>query len=79
MSGEDTGYKATYCVLVINKTHLVFNVDSDADITCLPEAEYRRLTPTSRLEPTSLSLTSPGGNVECQGQFVATTAFRQKN
>ena len=65
--------------LVINKTHLVFKVDSGADITCLPEADYRRLTPSPRLEPTRLSLTSPGGNVECQGQFVATTTFRQKN
>ena len=65
--------------LVINKTRLVFNVDSGADVTCLPESDYKRLSPSPRLEQARLALTSPGGKVECKGQFVATTTFRQKN
>ena len=65
--------------LVINKSSLVFKVDSGADVTCLPESDYRRLTPRPRLEQARLALTSPGGKVECKGQFVATTTFRQKN
>ena len=65
--------------LVINKTRLVFKVYSGADVTCLQESDYKRLSPSLRLEQARLALTSPVGKVECIGQLVATTIFRQKN
>ena len=64
--------------LVINKTILVFKVDSRADVKCLPESDHKRLSPRPRLEETRLALTSAGGEVECIGQFIATTTFKQK-
>ena len=64
--------------LVINNSKITFKVDSGADITCLPEAEYLRMRPRPGLEPKSRSLDSPGGRVECAGQFTASTTFKGK-
>jgi hypothetical protein len=64
--------------LTISQSQLVFKVDTGADITCLPEADYNTLSPRPKLEPTTVALSSPGGKVQCQGQFIATTTFRQK-
>ena len=62
--------------LTINNYEINFKADSGADIGCIPQLDYERMIPRPTLLPTRFPLKSPGGRVDCLGQFDATTQYK---
>ena len=48
-----------------------FKLDSGADVSVMSLQNYKRLKPKPALKPANAILTSPGGPLECHGQFIA--------
>ena len=53
------------------ENHVTFKIDSGADISVMSESTYRSLPNPPSLKPTSANLTSPGGKLQCIGEFNA--------
>ena len=47
-----------------------------ADIKCIRQLDYERVTPRPTLHQTRFPLKSPGGRVDCLSQFDATTQYK---
>ena len=62
--------------LTINSHRIAFKADSGADIGCIPESDYLQLKPRPSLKSIQFPLTSPGGKVNCLGQFDAKTVYK---
>ncbi|XP_063042998.1 uncharacterized protein K02A2.6-like [Engraulis encrasicolus] len=58
--------------LPINKSLVDFKIDTGADITVMTEKTYSKLPNKPQLAKTTVSATSPGGEVVCIGKFLAT-------
>ena len=58
--------------LPINNSLVDFKIDTGADITVMTEKTYSKLPDKPQLARTTVSATSPGGEVECIGKFLAT-------
>ena len=59
--------------LEIGGKQIRFKIDSGADTTVMAEGTYRTLLQRPKLQETSSKLKSPGGRLECLGQFRAST------
>ena len=64
--------------LTINKSDINLQADSGADVTCISEQDFERMSPRPDLRPPRFPLISPGGRVNCVGQFDATTTHKNK-
>ena len=56
--------------LTINQKVVNFKIDSGADVTVITESTYNSLPNRPKLELTKAGLCSPGGQVECKGEFT---------
>ena len=72
--GEDD--QAWHTVLHVCGKRVKFKIDTGADITVMSEATYRGLTLKPKLQPSKSTLYSPGGKIDCKGQFVAETTHK---
>ena len=59
--------------LDIGGKQISFNTDSGAETTVMAEGTYKTLLQRPELQETSSKLKSPGGRLECLGQFRAST------
>jgi hypothetical protein len=57
--------------LSIGGKRVTFKIDSGADISVMSESTYQTLPDPPTLKPTSAMLTSPGGKLQCIGEFIA--------
>ena len=61
-----------HVTLPINNSLVEFKIDTGADITVMTEKTYNKLPDKPKLAKTTVSATSPGGEVECIGRFLVT-------
>lgn len=64
--------------LPVNGSAVEFKIDTGADITVMSQTTFNRLPQSPKLiksQKTQL-VTSPGGEVQCVGKFLATTQFK---
>lgn len=64
--------------LLIGATPVKFKIDTGADASVMCEETFNMLIPERELKQTSVSLTSPGGQLDCQGQFQASTIYKSQ-
>ncbi len=67
---------AWYVDLKLNGISLPFKIDTGADLSVLGEESYKKIQNKPILEPTEISLMSPGGRVNALGEFKAEAMFR---
>lgn len=65
--------------LLIGATPVKFKIDTGADASVMCEETFNMLIPERELKQTSISLCSPGGQLDCQGQFQVSTAYKDKS
>lgn len=63
--------------LKVNVTPVVFKIDTGADITAISKCAFHTLPSQPKLHPSKIALFSPGGKLQCAGQF--TTAVTHCN
>lgn len=64
--------------LLVGSTPVEFKIDTGADVNIIREETYHSLRPKTPLEPASIPLDSPGGELQCIGQFQSTVAYKGK-
>ena len=74
----DDGYPAWHVALQIGNSAESFKIDTGADVSIMSHDRYIRLKPRPELKQVKTTLSSPGGPVKCQGQFIAETQFNSK-
>ena len=58
---------------------LVFKIDTGADITAISKSTFDSLPNQPKLHPAKIALFSPGGKLQCAGQFtIAVTHCNKK-
>lgn len=55
-----------------------FKLDSGADVTIISDKTWKSMRPRPKLNSVQSKLTSPGGPLECVGQFIARTQVKNK-
>ena len=55
-----------------------FKVDTGADVNIVCEDTYHSLIPNRPLKPAAIPLDSPGGELQCLGQFQSTVTYKGK-
>ena len=66
--------------VMINAKYTQFKIDTGADVSVISKATYDKLGVNKpKLQPVNTTLTSPGGNVNCRGQFVAKAGRNDTN
>lgn len=55
---------------------VTFKIDTGADVTVMSHASYVMLRPRPPLKAISANLNSPGGPLDCRGQFIASTEVK---
>ena len=63
--------------LDINGTKTPFKIDTGADVTVISPATYKKLK-SPKLSQSSLNLSSPGGNLNTLGEFMAQTTYKEQ-
>ncbi|KAK0156229.1 hypothetical protein N1851_000482 [Merluccius polli] len=64
--------------LLVGSTPVEFKIDTGADVNIIREETYHSLRPKTPLEPADIPLDSPGGELQCIGQFQSTVAYKGK-
>ncbi|KAK0145431.1 hypothetical protein N1851_015677 [Merluccius polli] len=64
--------------LLVGSTPVEFKIDTGADVNIIREETYHSLRPKTPLEPANIPLDSPGGELQCIGQFQSTVAYKGK-
>ena len=64
--------------LLIGSTPVEFKIDTGADVNIIREETYHSLRPKTPLGPADILLDSPGGELQCIGQFQSTVAYKGK-
>jgi len=75
----NTGNEQWTVQLLIGATPVQFKIDTGADASVMCEETFNVLIPERELRQTSVSLSSPGGQLDCQGQFQVSTAYKDKS
>ena len=57
--------------LMVNGMLMNFKIDCGADVSIISDKTFHKLKRRPLLKPSSVELLSPGGRLECAGQFVA--------
>ena len=65
--------------LQIANKNVKFQVDTGADVSCMPESVYEKQWPRPALVPSFLLRTSPAGPVNVVGKFQTTTTHKDKS
>lgn len=65
--------------LNLGDSKIPFKIDTGADVTIMSKAVHSQLSPRPKLKPTYAVLRSPGGTVKVEGEFVATTQYKDHN
>lgn len=65
--------------LLLGETPVKFKIDTGADASVMCEETFNMLIPERELQQTSVSLTSPGGQLDCQGQFQVNTTYKNNS
>ena len=70
-----------WCVdLIIKETKINFKIDTGADTSIMSENEFNNLKVKPNLEPCDgIRLRSPGGVLQCIGQFVAKVTYKSND
>ena len=55
---------------------VTFKIDTDADVTVMSKGTFDQLSGSPKRRHTSTLLTSPGGRVNCCGEFTARSAYK---
>ncbi|KAK0156179.1 hypothetical protein N1851_000550 [Merluccius polli] len=64
--------------LLVGSTPVEFKINTGADVNIIREETYHSLRPKTPLEPADIPLDSPGGELQCIGQFQSTVAYKGK-
>ena len=64
--------------LTIGAAPVKFKIDTGADANIMGEETFNKLTPKKKLEPSNITLCSPGGQLDCLGKFLASTQYKGK-
>lgn len=64
--------------LLLGSTPVDFKIDTGADVNVICEETYHSLIPKRPLEPAEIPLDSPGGELQCIGQFQSTVTYKGK-
>ncbi len=65
--------------LLVGATPVKFKIDTGADASVMCEETFNMLVPEKELKQTSISLTSPGGQLDCRGQFQVNTTYKSNS
>jgi len=65
-------------VLHINRKPVQFKIDTGADISVISVSTYEALPQRPKLKPSNAVLSSPGGMLNCKGQFTAEISLKNK-
>ena len=65
-------------VLHINRKPVLFKIDTGADISVISVSTYQALPECPKLKPSNAVLSSPGGMLNCKGQFTADISLKNK-
>ena len=65
--------------LNICNTPVKFKVDTGADVTCITKTTFDQMKNKPKLRAVRNSLTSPGGKIQTEGQFLATVHRKGKS
>ena len=65
-------------VLHINWKPVQFKIDTGADISVMSVSAYEALPQHPKLKPSNAVLSSPGGMLNCRGQFTAEISLKNK-
>lgn len=63
--------------LKVNNTNVPFKIDTGADVTVISQSTYKKLK-MPRLCQSTLNLSSPGGNLNTVGEFMAKTTYKNQ-
>ncbi len=72
---RDPAWRVT---LNIGKSSESFKIDTGADVSIMSYETYEKLKPKPSLADVKTNLTSPGGPLECRGQFIAKTEYNSQ-
>ena len=64
--------------LLVGSTPVDFKIDTGADVNVICEETYHSLMPKRALQPAEMPLDSPGGELQCIGQFQSTVTYKGK-
>ena len=73
---EDTTWRVQ---LKVSGKPVVFKIDTGADITAISKSTFESLPNQPKLHPSRKALFSPGGKLQCAGQFTTTVTCCNKN
>lgn len=62
--------------LLVGATPVKFKIDTGADASVMCEETFNMLVPERELKQTSISLTSPAGQLDCRGHFQVNTTYK---
>lgn len=62
----------------IGTTPVIFKIDTGADANVMGVETFNKLVPEKKLEPSNVTLCSPGGQLDCLGMFEASTEYKGK-
>jgi transposase InsO family protein len=65
--------------LLLGATPVKFKIDTGADASVMCEETFNMLIPERELKQTSVFLTSPGGQLDCKGQFQVNTTYKKNS
>ena len=65
-------------VLHVNKKPIKLKIDTDADISVMSVSTYEVLSQRHKLKSSNAMLFSPGGMLNCKGQFTAEISLKNK-
>ena len=65
-------------VLHVNKKPIKFKIDTGGDISVMSVSTYEALPQRPKLKSSNAMLSSPGGMLNCKGQFTAEISFKNK-
>ena len=70
---NDSAWKVT---LGLGKSSETFKIDTGADVSIMSYPSYLKVKPRPPLKDVKVNLSSPGGPLNCRGQFIASTVFK---
>ena len=79
LSGDSLEDSTWRVQLKVSGKPIVFKIDTGADITAMSKSTFDSLPNQPKLHPSRIARFSPGGKLQCAGQFTTTVTCCNKN
>jgi hypothetical protein len=64
-------------IVQVESKPISFKIDTGADVCVISRSEYESFVPKPALQKSEAQLRSPGGMLQCMGEFSATFAYKE--